>query len=214
MTYEIISTGSKGNAVLINNDILIDCGVPFSALEGKIKSLKLVLLTHIHGDHFRPATIKKLHKLRPRLRFACGAWLAGALETIGINKRCVDNLDCGKTYDYEAYSVKLESIPHDAPNGCWTLREKDGESLFYATDCAALSSISAPGIDFYLVEANYTEADLKARMDAKIAAGQFAYESRVAETHLSREQATEWLKINAGECSKFEFIHIHAEDKQ
>ena len=33
MTYNIISTGSKGNAVVINDHILIDCGVPLKALE-------------------------------------------------------------------------------------------------------------------------------------------------------------------------------------
>ena len=38
MTYNIISTGSKGNAVVINGRILIDCGVPFKALEPVIKT--------------------------------------------------------------------------------------------------------------------------------------------------------------------------------
>ena len=30
---KVISTGSKGNAVLLNDEILIDCGVPFRELE-------------------------------------------------------------------------------------------------------------------------------------------------------------------------------------
>ena len=33
MRYNIIATGSKGNAVVINDVILIDCGVPFKLLE-------------------------------------------------------------------------------------------------------------------------------------------------------------------------------------
>ena len=37
MTYNIISTGSKGNAVIINNEILIDCGVPFKDIKPYIK---------------------------------------------------------------------------------------------------------------------------------------------------------------------------------
>ena len=41
MTYNIISTGSKGNAVVINGRILIDCGVPFKALEPVKKDLRL-----------------------------------------------------------------------------------------------------------------------------------------------------------------------------
>lgn len=54
MTYNIISTGSKGNAVVINDRILIDIGVPFKALEPVKKDLRLVLLTHQHSDHFNP----------------------------------------------------------------------------------------------------------------------------------------------------------------
>lgn len=49
MEYDVISTGSKGNAVVINREILIDTGVPFKSLESVYKDLKLVLLTHIHS---------------------------------------------------------------------------------------------------------------------------------------------------------------------
>lgn len=46
--YNIIATGSKGNAVVIDQKILIDCGVSFKALSKVYRALKLVLLTHIH----------------------------------------------------------------------------------------------------------------------------------------------------------------------
>lgn len=49
MEYDIIATGSRGNAVVINNNILIDVGVPFKSLENFYKNLKIVLLTHIHS---------------------------------------------------------------------------------------------------------------------------------------------------------------------
>lgn len=49
MNCEIISTGSKGNAVILNGSILIDCGVSSRKLEPYAKKLKLVLLTHVHG---------------------------------------------------------------------------------------------------------------------------------------------------------------------
>jgi len=60
--YSIISTGSKGNAVVINNNLLIDYGVPFRALNGAYKGLQLVLLTHIHADHFHRRTVKNWHR--------------------------------------------------------------------------------------------------------------------------------------------------------
>lgn len=49
MDYEIIASGSKGNATVINDIIMIDCGVPFKSLKNIYKNLKIVLLTHVHS---------------------------------------------------------------------------------------------------------------------------------------------------------------------
>lgn len=49
MNYDVVSSGSKGNAVIINEFILIDCGVSFKALSEKYRNLKIVLLTHVHS---------------------------------------------------------------------------------------------------------------------------------------------------------------------
>lgn len=49
MNVNIIRTGSSGNAVQLNSFVLIDCGVSFKTLKSVYKSLKIVLLTHIHS---------------------------------------------------------------------------------------------------------------------------------------------------------------------
>ena len=49
MDCEVIASGSKGNAVVLNKHILIDAGVSFKALKDVYKDLKIVLLTHIHS---------------------------------------------------------------------------------------------------------------------------------------------------------------------
>lgn len=59
MNYKIIESGSSGNATIVEN-ILVDCGVSFKKLKDYYQELKLVLLTHIHLDHFNKTTIKKL----------------------------------------------------------------------------------------------------------------------------------------------------------
>lgn len=96
MTYNIVSTGSKGNAVIINEFLLIDCGVPYSKIKPYASKLKLVLLTHIHSDHFCKRTIRTLAKERPTLRFGCGGWLAQALIDCGIDKKNIDILESKK----------------------------------------------------------------------------------------------------------------------
>ena len=49
MKYEVLATGSKGNACVLNEHVLIDAGVTFKTLKNVYKDLKLVLLTHIHS---------------------------------------------------------------------------------------------------------------------------------------------------------------------
>ena len=76
MTCNVIATGSQGNAVVLDGTILLDCGVPFGALEEVCQDLSLVVLTHIHGDHFRPETIKRLAFLRVGMPTRAAAWRA------------------------------------------------------------------------------------------------------------------------------------------
>ena len=42
--YQIIQTGSKGNAVLYFDEILIDVGLNFKRLEPWLKKVKIILL--------------------------------------------------------------------------------------------------------------------------------------------------------------------------
>ena len=82
MQCEILATGSAGNAVVLGGTILIDCGVSHKLLAPYVPDLQLVLLTHIHSDHFRRATIRRLAAERPRLRLSVrqqdGGGVAGA----------------------------------------------------------------------------------------------------------------------------------------
>lgn len=215
--YDILATGSTGNAVVINGEILIDCGVPMKKLRqsGYIKSLKLVLLTHQHSDHFNPSTVKALHKERPSLRWGCCEWMVPHLLDAGLDKRVIDVLNPYQKSDSALLYKKLaiihpEFIPHDVPNCAWHIF--DGrEHLFYATDTGTLDGIEAKNYDLYLIEANHTRSEIESRIAEKISSGQFAYEYRAARNHLSREQALDWLAKNMGPTSEAVFLHQHKE---
>ena len=92
MQCEILATGSAGNAVVLGGTILIDCGVSYKLLAPSVPDLQLVLLTHIHSDHFRRATIRRLAAERPRLRWGCGPWLVQPLGELGVSRRQIDAL--------------------------------------------------------------------------------------------------------------------------
>lgn len=49
MEYEILASGSDGNCTIINKIIAIDMGISYRRLKDYYKTIKLVLLTHIHS---------------------------------------------------------------------------------------------------------------------------------------------------------------------
>lgn len=214
MTYNIISTGSQGNAVVLNDYILIDCGVSFKALKDVYKQLKIVLLTHSHIDHFNRTTIKRLSMYRPTIRFACCEWLVPDLlkhEGLGgcaVPQRQIDVLEIGKIYDYGAFKVSPIKLYHNVPNCGYRLFFGEKKAI-YATDTAHLNGITAKDYDLFMIEANYTEEDLEKRIIAKTAAGQYCYELNVADRHLSHEQASQFLLENMGKNSNYVFLHGH-----
>lgn len=220
MTYDILATGSSGNAVIINGEILIDCGVPYKTLEksGYVKDLKLVLLTHRHSDHFNPKTAGRLHSERPALRWGCCEWMVTPMLEAGVDQRVIDVCEPGLLSVYEKghLCVKAEYLIHDVPNCGWKIHinnpiNSDKESLFYATDTSTLESVSACGYNIYLIEANHTQSEISARIEDKLSRGEFAYEVRAAQNHLSQEQALDWLARNAGPNSRYMFLHQHRE---
>ncbi|MBQ1293064.1 MAG: hypothetical protein IIY21_03440 [Clostridiales bacterium] len=210
MNYNIISTGSQGNAIVLNKIILLDCGVPFRDLKGVYKDLKIVLLTHIHGDHFNKTTIRKLAAERPTLRFACCSWLFRELMQCGVSIHNIDVLQIGKIYDYTAFQISPVQLYHDVYNAGWRVFQ-NAEKAIYMTDTVTLEGITAKNYDLYLIEANYITEELEERIRSKEAAGEYVYEYRVRNVHLSKEKADEWLYHNMGENSEAIYIHQHIE---
>ena len=210
MNYKIISSCSTGNATIIRDIILIDCGVTFKKLEKYYKQLKIVLLTHVHQDHFNRATIKRLAQERPTLRFACCEWLLQPLLECGVEKRNIDILQIGTKYDYKLFKIVAIKLYHDV-NQCGYRILFDDYKVIYMTDTKTIEGISAKNYDLYLVEANYKENELEERIKQKQLQGDFTYEWRVKDTHLSEEQCVEFLLNNMGKNSEYVFMHQHVE---
>lgn len=209
MNYNIISTGSVGNAVVLNSRLLIDCGVNYKQLSPYVSGLQLVLLTHIHGDHFYSSTIKKLAKMRPTLRFGCCKWLVNNLISCGVQTWRIDVFtpDLLNTYS-EDLKITAVELTHDVPN-CGYKIFIDGEKIFYATDTNNLNGITAPKYDLYMIEANYEDDEIQERIRKKEESGSYAYEYNVLKNHLSKAKCDDFIVRNAGVESKFIYMHRH-----
>lgn len=205
MNYKIINTGSDGNCTIIDEEIMIDCGVSYTKLAPYINKVKLIILTHIHCDHFNKMTIRRIAKERPTLRFGCCEWLLQDLINCEVDLGNIDLYTIGKKYDYGDFQLIPIKLYHDVKQ-CGYRVFKGGEKLIYATDTYTLDGIKAIEYDYYLIEGNYQdEAELKSR------AKDSYYESRVKRTHLSKEYATNWLLDNMGINSVYEWMHEHKE---
>ena len=210
--YNIIATGSKGNAVVIDQKILIDCGVSFKALSKVYRALKLVLLTHIHSDHFQPTMLRLLAENRPTLRFACCAWLCKPLVDAGVPVSQIDVLEPGHMYGYGICNVRPDMVKHNVPNCAWKVWLPSGK-LFYCTDMNNLNGITAPNYDLYMVEANYDDAEIQAKIAEKKLNGEYIYELGVLHNHMSLAKINDWLYANMGQNSAYIYMHCH-QDKE
>lgn len=217
---KIISTGSKGNAVFLDGQVLIDCGVPFSKLAdaGVVQDVKYVFLTHRHRDHLNVATLKKLLFENPLCKIIYNNYLIkpitdffnASTPSLIIYKSFLTELNKW----YKIGDILFSSVPlsHDVPNCGWKIhfcRPQGIYKVIYATDTANMDGVVAKGYDLFLIEANYDAEDLIARMKEKRENGQFVYEDRVFKTHLSKDQCDEFIVQNMSANSRCIYLHQH-----
>ncbi|MDL2318200.1 MBL fold metallo-hydrolase [Eubacteriales bacterium OttesenSCG-928-A19] len=212
--FDVIATGSKGNAVVLEKTILVDAGVPFKALQRHYRALQLVLLSHSHGDHFKPSTVRKLAAERPSLRFGGCEWMARLLIDSGVDKRNIDVYEPRREYGYGRFAVEPFPLVHDVPNCGYKIAFADGRKLVYATDTNEIKHVEAKGYDLYLLEANYGQDELVERIREKQARGEYCHEYGALNNHLSREKADDWLYSNMGSNSRYVYLHGHREQEE
>lgn len=200
---QVISSGSEGNAVIYNNAIMVDCGVSLKALQEVKCSLKVILLTHKHGDHLKLRTLQRLQAERPTLRVACGDFLLEELPCI----KNIDVLQVGKIYDYGAFKVSPVKLYHDVPNFGWRIFLPNGQKIFHATDTVHLEGITAKGYDLYAIEHNYCEEYIQQAIEEAHAKGEYTHAYGNINTHLSIQQARAFIETNRKESS--EVLELH-----
>lgn len=222
INVQVISTGSKGNAVFLNDEVLVDCGVPFKQLleAGIVDKIKYVFLTHQHKDHVNLTTIKRLFEYKPTIRIIAPDYLKSIFVHCNwISFLNINNFffaEIGQWYKIGAIQYTAVRLHHDVPNVAWKLFFQLPYSIYYkvlyATDTANMDGVKAMNYDLYLIESNYTKSNIVRRIKEKRANGQFCYEDRVIKTHLSKEQCDSFLADNMGEHSYFIYLHEHAEE--
>ena len=200
--------------MVVDDRILIDCGVPFRRLESVYRDLDAVLLTHIHSDHFQPKTLARLATERPSLRFFACPWLGPDLQNAGVPLRQITITTPDRWYDTGYCFVKACETKHNVQNCCWHIWFNDGSKVFYATDMGNRNGITAPYYDLYLVEANYRDEEIQAKIAEKKVNGEYIYEKRVLRDHMSEQDAIDWVYGNMRPDSTYVWLHCHKEESK
>ena len=208
MLYKIINTGSDGNCTILNDNIAVDLGISYRKLGAYAKKIRLVLLTHEHSDHFNTKTIQKLAHEHPGVKFVCLEHLVDKLVNL-VPKPSIFVLKANKIYDLGLCKVSAFDLHHDVPNCGWRIMI-GSEKAIYATD-TTLIDVVAKNYDLYLIEANYSMPEIMERIREKERNGEYIYEYRAINNHLSQEQCDAFLEENKGPDSIVEYMHRHKE---
>ncbi|MDR0934927.1 MAG: MBL fold metallo-hydrolase [Erysipelotrichaceae bacterium] len=154
MFYNIIASGSKGNATLVgfnNTLILIDMGITLTKLkEGllevnkTIEDIDAVIFTHDHSDH------------TSGLRFLPQGKMYALEGTLKGEKTNIAKLD--EPFEVKDFIITPFKTSHDAINPCGYIIESEKEKLVYVTDTGyilndTLSLIKNP--NYLIIESNH-----------------------------------------------------------
>ena len=207
MKYDVLGSSSAGNCIIIENFLMLDCGLTYRKIKDKLKEVKLIFISHRHSDHCKVNTVKKIAYNNPNIKFVVGSTdLVQVLVENGVRKGNIYALTSNKWFNMGMLSVKLEKLNHDVPNHLIKFKIKDKKGI-YIVDTGNVDNISAKNYDLYLIEANYQNELLKKHQQELDENNEYDHLYRVENVHLSYEQANGFLIENMGKNSMYDYIH-------
>lgn len=194
MQLTILGSSSAGNSYILHNEqeaLLIECGVRFvkikEAMGFDFSRVVGCLVTHEHGDHCK--AIKDVLSAGIEVYSS-----AGTLKAAGVDSHhrvhALDNLPV----QIGGFRIMAFSVKHDCadPVGFLIDHEETGLILFL-TDTYFIP-YTFPGLNNILVEANYSQEILDARLKSGVTPA--FLRDRVLSSHMSLKTCKELLAAN------------------
>lgn len=206
MNYEIVGSGSEGNAIIYKDSIMVDVGLPFNRLEKYLKNINMILLTHKHGDHFNEATIIRIGREYPNIVMVVPETLYEEFKTLKYAGSAIIVRE-GQKFKMGDTLIESFKLFHDVSNVGWKINKK-GFRIVHATDTGSINHIEAKDYDLYAIEHNYDEELISKSIQNKVNDGIFAYEIRSREYHLSFQKAFDWISSQKKDDSEVVMLHI------
>ena len=167
-------------------NIMFDCGVPFSHMKEDLYKVDTLLITHSHSDHIKPATFERIRKEFPMITIFANADVAYQYP--------VDNIVGSRPFRLRG---KRTVIPfdgvHDVPVTGYIVQMK-GVNILYMTDTAKVAPPTEIPLDYIFLESKFDERKLKEQAKKYKRHGYDPYLS--VTRHLSTQK-----------CKEFYFLH-------
>ena len=148
MRFSVLGSGSKGNAVYIeegNTKLLIDSGFSGKELTARLarigrdlEGLAGICLTHEHNDHIHGAGVISRRYKAPL--YAHDATCRGAGPRIGVGHRFID-FGTGEAFAIGDLEVRSFRISHDTADPVGFVISNGSEYLGYCTDTGAVTKL-------------------------------------------------------------------------
>ena len=194
LNYEVIASGSSGNAVRIEN-VLVDIGIPFKRLKEHLYEVDYVLITHKHSDHMNKSAFNGIRKMFPHIQFISNWEVAQHIDIDHI-------VNAGYNFKVGEYDFLPFELEHDVLcyGYCWS---KNGKDVIYATDTSTLLNAPKRKFDYLFLESNHDPVKLKMAKPAK------GYDPRISGMrHLNTFDSKEFYFVNRkGNDSKWIELH-------
>lgn len=156
LNYTIIGSGSSGNCVVIEN-VMVDCGLPYSKIKESLYEVDYLLITHRHTDHIKDSTFKKIRAEFPNITVISNYDVAYLYDV---------DITCNAGYPVEVGGYSFMPFEGNHNVLCYGYTwVTNGKRVIYATDMTDFSGAPEQEYDVFFLECNHDEHKLKAVMN-------------------------------------------------
>lgn len=223
--YKIIHSGSAGNFNLITHTDITgetitfatDIGKPFKHLEPYLFPVDVILISHIHGDHYQPATYKQIREAFPNILIIGNnevneRVISDGLPPLDYTLNAAEGIQIADVY---IKAFENEHGNEDYPVQCcgWILYNGH-ENILYSTDMSTtihyrnyLDKHNLT-VDTILLEANYDPKIVGFIEAHKLHSG-YSIFNNGSERHMSKDEFDDFCsKYKTNDKTRCEPMHM------
>jgi phosphoribosyl 1,2-cyclic phosphodiesterase len=210
MKINKLASGSSGNCYIINDDMMIECGLPINQIKKKsefsLHKINACLISHEHSDHAQ--AVNDLLRLSVNIYMSAGTH--NALQ-LAPNLHNIHIFDVNNMVSINNYNVLPFPVFHDhkflpCADPLGFLIKTESEQLVYITDTSHVE-YQFPNTTHFMIECNHS----KELIDKSLEEGriELSLYNRIRCTHFSLEQVIKFFKANdLSKCKEIHLIHI------